>query len=1122
MLERTATCLESGGRQLLQARKRALRSRRMLHSSFWHHGASDLNLPIWWASAFLPDCAVGDIEDPARSGPHATGAARQNGVLLDFLYPERTLAFLQRLSNIGRDAVDTRRTTRAHTGSIRQFSTTRNRVQKTNTAFSTSTVDQEVEERLRGSTAIDALGELMIAEEKAKEELAWRLYKTIPESHRSPALQVDFLDYLGSPTKPAHATPIIRVFDTVPIEERRSSSYRIAISAYLMLDMVGPAVRLHEEAASHAISGDFGTGLVLARTVQDSRWDLVIRVYEAFHKLSQEESGNRTPQTQRNEQSPLATLWKRVDNISDVKEKWFKFLRHMRQFRHELQLATREGNASRNLSVELFEATCKHVLATKTPDEDVIREFFQDTFRDLRDLDLRMTTFYRIALFEMHAISRYREYSSQPNIFIELYRQFRERAIKNPLPLNKPGKTILLALLAIHIKHGDAESVDNVLGDWRRFYPNQPGYDRVLTRLMAFHAEHGRVDQVEQLFEEYRSYSTNKVDLYILSRLLFVHARRVDVAATIQHFRRISEEFGLTPDRKCWNILLLVYARADDLDGAMGCLNDFLQTGITPDNFTFGPLLDLCAGRGDIEAFETLYSKAEQFKIPIRNEAVIRTGYVEVFLNASDPEGAHAIAHRMLQEHRVGTLQGSLSVAWNMLIAYHALKGDIRTSRQLYNEMIENAIPVTSWTYGALMRALIEIGQTNAAFKILRRTMPDNNVRVHAFHYALVMTGFLREHQYWLATRAYNHMVRLNVSQTPNSRLKALEVLGREELQALEASGEPRQVSRLKGVEDVMRELLLGDAKSEMAHREPRHNVFVESRRHNAPESYFGLLISLYSSQGAYHICKEMFETALSMGSDDPDYEPPMSLVTALMEAHLQAGEHAEVDKCWELVHSQADNLVKTFEQINTTQPPSIEFDSIMDPAVKEAHSSSKVAPNRRQILVKPARIYIRSLLRRPDTNGLQHAQRTFRKMLMYGYVLDAVTWNDFIQMLCLRGRTLDAFTTCEGYLMPGFPGWRYISPHFHRHDRPGYTFMEIRHWDVVPEALIPKYKTLVILAGAYARIRRNEDEGRGHDPELGGWAREVLMQMTPMTMRAIETMPRVADGVQEQFIEDL
>jgi pentatricopeptide repeat-containing protein PET309 len=85
MLERTAGCLETGSlRRLLPGSQRPLKSRRMLHSAFWSHGAIDLeHSPLWKALIRGPDIVVDDNDEKSTKSISSTSA----GGFLDFLYP---------------------------------------------------------------------------------------------------------------------------------------------------------------------------------------------------------------------------------------------------------------------------------------------------------------------------------------------------------------------------------------------------------------------------------------------------------------------------------------------------------------------------------------------------------------------------------------------------------------------------------------------------------------------------------------------------------------------------------------------------------------------------------------------------------------------------------------------------------------------------------------------------------------------------------------------------------------------------------------------------------------------------------------------------------------------------
>jgi pentatricopeptide repeat-containing protein PET309 len=84
--------------------------------------------------------------------------------------------------------------------------------------------------------------------------------------------------------------------------------------------------------------------------------------------------------------------------------------------------------------------------------------------------------------------------------------------------------------------------------------------------------------------------------------------------------------------------------------------------------------------------------------------------------------------------------------------------------------------------------------------------MPQNNFPVHALHYAIVMTGLLREGggQLTLALDAHEHMVKLGMAQTQSSQEASLRTLGTSELSKTAKHGTGNATLRLQVVEEAV------------------------------------------------------------------------------------------------------------------------------------------------------------------------------------------------------------------------------------------------------------------------------------------------------------------------------
>lgn len=1137
MLERASSCLESGGRQLFRAPKPALRSRRKLHSTFWHHGASDLSLPLWWAI------------NPAFNGAEQS-AQNSEGAALDFLYPEKTLALLRRLSVRSDSAQDPRRQQLQRTP-VRSYATARrldlkgeNAELETADAAEAKEAKREMHERLMGSSAQDSLSELLRRREPGKQELAWQLFNAIPAASTPDVdTTISLLEYLSADTEPAIPTRILKLYETLPGPARTASSFRAAILANVALRQIGEAMKIHKVAVTKGrfvehedYVPDLGTDVLLRRLVADEQWDLAVRAFFEYVTESRFSiNRQRTTYRIRWGQQTLPEIWHEAARLPEIKEHVQSLLVYIREHKEELM----EGPARKReyfiAFVQSFLANVMNqILNVRKPNEDEIWDWFTKLFEDITALGIPPDASYDYAINSMMKMDRYRAYTNQRKLHLELYRRYRQWYLyervdnpKYPFKTLPPQLPMLSAVITAHGNHDSWHRVADVVQDVRTFYPRKPLSIPILQSLLMIYADHGDVENVDKYFAEYGK--TYEITAKQAQSLIYVQARRADIRGALAAFRRIREDLGITPDLQMWNTLLLTYVRADDLDGALETFNNALDASMTPNLHTFGPMLDMCAHRGDIEAFESLYSRAKQMDVALDRDVRARSGYVQAFLNAGDVEAAEDIAQGMLQQWKAGILTGHpLTHTWNIMIQYYALKGDVANGRRLYTQMVDNKIPMDNVTFGSLMRALVEIKQTNAAYKILRKTLPAKNLRVEAIHYAIVMTGFLKEKQYDLALEAYERMVARNVNQTVSSRQAAINTVGMSELVRLLRTGNTDPHQQLRYVEKLLRDMMTsGDVGQDIAHRQPTHNRYLDTQTQSVvPASYYGLLITLYNTRKAYDICKELFAKAED-GTDPEAFDAPTTFLTAVMEAHYRAEEWDEVQKCWDLIRKSSSKLVKTFQQVMNPPPADDEGStSLTDGTAIQRFEESRIAINRRQVIVKATRIYIRSLINRKNRKKmasrqrLAQAQYTIRDLLVNGFVIDNFTWNEFIVALAENGQIVSAFTIAETYLMPRFPGWRNLAPYYFRTDRQGHQYMELRHYDIKRNSVLPRYKTLVVLARALAIVKEDERNGVGYVEKEAKWAREILEEKAPRVCRAVETMPnRPDDPIQKRYL---
>ncbi|KAF2817270.1 uncharacterized protein BDZ99DRAFT_12122 [Mytilinidion resinicola] len=1123
MLERASACLESGGRQLLRRTRRCSKSRRMLHSTFWYHAAGDLGLPIWCAPAAQFETTTISHESlRERANEHRHGGVNtgQSSIALEFLYPAKTLAFIQHLSNIGWDNSNDRRKLHYPASGIRHFSSRSGNVQEFTSLEADPSLaeeNEEVEGLLKNTNALQALQALLqSSNDHRRERVVWRLYEFVGEADRTPSLRADLLDYLASSKKSVDAYRLIQVFESLANQDRRASSYCAAITAYLRLNMVGTAVKIHGEAAGRATELSFGSDILLARTIQDNQWDLAFQVREAFassyHCLNDKTE---------NFEQQSSFLWSGVLAIPELLERAASLLQYAQQFAHNLAPASDRGKSFKIFARAFFPSVIKQALKSKDPDEKSLL----DLFDRLQELKLSRKEYYELAISTMLRHSKYMQYTNEGKPHLRLYLMFRTAYLEKTQGVFLPPSEPLIRALMNHLSRFQSYNdrrrwmitVNSLVTDLRQFHSTPgPNNDRRLNPnnlrfIMGMYARAGDAEKVHRIFDELcKSYdesttSTRHRKQHITSGaiwpLLYVHARRVELHAVVEQFQRISNEFGLQPDTRAWNILLHAYARAEDLDGLVKTFEDFLESGNAPGVDSFGPVLDICARRGDVDSIEALFSKARLLGIPIDRSAILRGALVLAHINSENLPAAEEAMELMVQDKRDGKLDGQLTTTANFLITAYALRQDSTSTMKAYGRYKPHDIPLDSYTYAALMQSLISMRQTNAAFTILTTTMPNNNVQGHAFHYALAIAGFLNEGQLNRAKDAQKRMLLRNVPHSVSSRMAFLQVKVLSELDALKKERPAMakyRLPRLKEVEEELRQALMESDPSERALKQPRQGMRQTPLNQMVLDGYFETMVLIYGTHGAYDLCKEMFESAAMYRQSNPDaFEAPIGLLTAVMTGHQRAHEHAEVDKCWELARLQAAKLTKLTSKFQDAPMPGA--------------PPLRVARNRSHLLVPTTRVYFRGLASRKAHITIGKMRNVVSSLLDEGYTIDNLTWNEYIQYLARSGYFLDAFTACESYLMPDFVGWRFAAPHYLRVDPHGYLRMDLRRKDTRKHTVMPRYKTLVIMAAALGYIRRQEEMGIEPEPVQKCSLRR-LQEVAPKTIRAIETMPVLPD----------
>lgn len=1228
----------------------------MLHSTFWHHGAGDLDLPPWAVSMAPMPTDLPLRHDDAqglrtKGGKSQTGKASLStpldGVFLDFLYPPQALAWLhgangqlwerwerRNAKRLPEGFVQTSRgyASRAYAqpdlaevdrpqeqGYRRGSATKRLGIQEDQAqdlvhalrATQSANEERKSEARQGGSaqahetTIADVLGgafadspgdlaeaasdsmqqlrnimsssrqSLTRVGNEKKAELAERvlhIYDSMDQNSKNDArLKVELLDWLSVyPTNDAEVR-CAQLYHSIHVHDRTLSVYQAALTVFLRRGRHVQAFNLHREALRNIANGDQVTKAFFRYAVDQHRWQLAMNI-EAQYELSMEkmERGSRKDM-----------FWFHVSEIPELLPKAIALSQYLRALTH----AQTTNDQVRRFSARFFKEALIQESDAPGPAKTKVsmapqgglslpKQSVGQLFKHLHDLPEASKFFEHIVLSMIGPNTRY-PYPQIHRIVSYVYVELRKR-VNTSYRLPEALLMTLLerltrfwATLEKQRESHHSTTVADVVRGWKRDHGKLS--EEAVMHLLSWHASSGRVDRFEAwlayLKEHYPTYEALKK---VLGSTIYIHARRADLTKAKLAFDiavKLTLEHDEIPPLICWNVLLHAYSRTDDLEGALEILQALIDKGLKPDEYSFHPVMEMLAKRGDVEGVKDMLSQYDNLAQK-RREAAFFGSLLTALVNCGEVEEAEAVLKTAIDEVKTGKVRGSLTGSFNIVLTAHALRRNVDATMRTYRWMKAEGIRMDSETFAALIQSLTAYRQTPAAWKILRDVMTEHGARPTAFHYALVMTGYVNQGKYAEALEVHEHMRSLNIKATFSSNAIFLKAKASKEGRDSRrlAFGSVRK-ARAEPLHETIKELqgmMQASHGNDLAAKQPQAGLGEQEGTSAVPAAYFNFLIYIHGKRRCFDAVQELYrqfkEVAKKAGG--PDAQAPVQLLAALMMAHLRAGEYDDVERCWILAKEQADEFAAVVpvpklqpassaqrkraadRDIMDLQPPLSDDAQEAGFQMKERTDSTNVkrailadqtpvpptrqrSPGLRYILTRPLRFYLYALAAQ---HRFQDTLSLVSRLFTQGYTFDNRTWNVFIQLLCQCSPplTLLAFTLTERFLIPHFPGWAPVSKSYKPNlsaRQEGLEYIRARY--LRPGQLMPQYRTLVVLGSALLKLRSVEASGRRgllKSDSLKGMERYVgtprqVRSQAPKTLFAVQSMPTVDDALQNRLL---
>lgn len=258
-------------------------------------------------------------------------------------------------------------------------------------------------------------------------------------------------------------------------------------------------------------------------------------------------------------------------------------------------------------------------------------------------------------------------------------------------------------------------------------------------------------------------------------------------------------------------LTLLVHARAgiDDLTGALDYVAGALSTAdFVPDADVYRPLMDMVAKRGDVEGAEHLL---EDFKSrnPDKTSAPLITTVASMHMLAGNMAEAEAAVTGLMAKYKQGKVDGDVTGAFNILLTHYALRRIYPDTVRIFRWMSEEKVVPDAESYTALLRILVSHRRLRAAQNVIRSAMPRRGLQPTAFHYAVVMIGYVTAGDWQAALNLHQEMIKHNVMRTVDSEAALIRATTLQESQS-SISNRPKHAPSLplskliKALRDVL------------------------------------------------------------------------------------------------------------------------------------------------------------------------------------------------------------------------------------------------------------------------------------------------------------------------------
>ncbi|ROW05772.1 hypothetical protein VMCG_05266 [Cytospora schulzeri] len=857
------------------------RSRRRLHTTFWHHGAADIELSNVWQTLIRDPLESLNLLPTSQSSRAESLTA--STFLLDFLYPQGASSLLRKLSPSVLDKYERPRLY-LRGGLSRGF-----------TSSAQNSIPPSGDSQSSSAVANAPVEDAATTQEDEFDEYDGEFDDDgqVPDMAVHPVSPDQFADGVTGRSLQSPREMLRELLEAGD----ESDFNRVWQLYHIKAKHREDRTALRNEFLDYATKFRSMSQL-LALAIKFKKWETLGDIWERF------------PDAHRDDVRALN--WDHLESILSVNELGSGLKALIIRIRQSSRSVVREDpDFSKSLLDRMIYPCIRRYLLRLDP------KIFIPMLKILKDPLLYEDFLAHVKVFKH-------------DVMVELYTQYRK------LPQVKIRGHIMRSMMEhVFYPAEDAAGMEMVRRDWFKRFDKFDIHSYKVC--MNFYARRGDVTTVQRLWHEFSThYPQRKVSAEAqrpdFLPLLHVHAVRGELGEVRRIFSTLQSTHGAKLNVICWNILLNAHAKAGEYDAAVRVFG-VLKEACKPDLYSYGTIMGLSGTRGDLEFTLELYRMAKDDGI-VPNVAMV-DAVVEAYCQNDKYTAAENIC--VLTTKAKQFSREECTILWNTLLYHHAIRRDLTNINRILVEMTERKLPYNTDTYDYLLRGLALSRQPHHALYLLNTAVKHHSFKPTLRHYSLLMSAYLRAGEPPEALRTSTLLRDLGIPRTGDVMLRVFQALGA--METAQRDGDSSQqrnylLSALRQFRKSIETAQLPTAATQYG------DAWIQPAR--APDTVAArtdqasLLIFLFTKMRLITTVHDILELWRSSSPETSNMQdPPLRLLDALMLSAYYDGNYEEVMNIWQITFDRAVQMSRVSAPGTTRTEPLPSTRYILNNALK-------------------------------------------------------------------------------------------------------------------------------------------------------------------------------------------